>query len=282
MRLITALITPFINDNEICPSIDYESTSKILKEQFDSGVRDILVMGSTGEGSALLFSERKEFLSFVINKSREYEKQNKVNLNVIACVNANVTSIAIEQAKDAKTCGANQIMITSPCYNKPTEIGLYKHFSFIASQIDLPIILYNVPSRTSINIPIHMIKQLFDENSNIIGIKDATSDISRIHEILFLFREKVFAGDDESILTFGFEGAGGIISVISNLLIREMLQICSAIQEHDTKKAIDEYRKIYKIISNTSKITNPIGIKTEMSKKYSYIKNCMRLPLCAD
>lgn len=267
-ELITALITPFTSDE----SIDYHAAEKLLELQINAGVGKIVIMGSTGEGHSLSDKERREFISFckkIINKRSV----------LIAAINANITKNALEQVLESRE--ADMLMIAAPYYIKPTENGLYQHFSKIAQSTELPIILYNIPGRTSVNMNPALISRLFSDHPNIIALKESSADLSHICKSIAAQREKVLCGDDEAILIFAAQGASGIVSVLSNLIPVEMTRLCQSLSDGDFSTARETYyRAIHPLLGEVFSTTNPIGIKIAMNNKHAFVGGMCRMPLC--
>jgi len=265
----TALITPFKNGK-----LDEATFAKLITRQINNGIDAICPVGTTGESATLTHDEHKRCIEIAV----EVCKGTKTK--VLAGAGSNATHEAIEIAKHAQKIGVDAIFSVSPYYNKPSQEGLYQHYKAIASSVELPFMLYNVPGRTGVDILADTVCRLFDDVPNIYGIKEATGSIERTVELLAKRPELyVFSGDDAIDYPILANGGKGITSVTSNLLPDLKAQLAHAALKGDfkTSKAInDELYAINKVMFCES---NPIPIKAAM-----YIAGLMdtleyRLPL---
>ncbi|NPA36935.1 MAG: 4-hydroxy-tetrahydrodipicolinate synthase [Chlorobi bacterium] len=267
---IVAIVTPFNEDG----SIDFESFDMLIDFHLDKGTDGIVVCGTTGEAATMT----KEEDVMVIGRAVE-----RINgrIPVIAGTGSNNTRDAIEYTKKAKEIGVDAALVVGPYYNKPTAKGMYLHFSNIAKAVDIPIILYNVPSRTGSSIPVDIALQLGNDFDNIIGIKEASGSLSVAAELIARRRDgfKVFSGDDFLSSAMNFLGADGCISVIANVVpegFRQMMHASLGGDAEKTRELFYKYRKLMNILFIES---NPIPVKTALALM-GMIKEAFRSPMC--
>ena len=269
---ITALVTPMDEKGEL----DYDSLEKLINYQINSGISGLVAVGTTGESATIDFNDHIKLIEFFV-------KINKGRVHIIAGTGANSTEEALHLTKEAKSAGADAALLVSPYYNKPPQEGIYKHHIKIADEIDLPQILYNVPSRTASFIePETVFKLSF--HKNIIGIKDATGDMKNHSEVLNLCAEEInsgnfylYSGDDFSSLEFLQKGGHGTISVTSNLVPNIVSEICDLVNSDFTKaKKMDE--SLQQLNKNLFCESNPIPVKWCLYKM-GFIDKGIRLPL---
>jgi 4-hydroxy-tetrahydrodipicolinate synthase len=264
----TAIITPF-DDNL---NINYSKFKELIEFQISNGIKAIVVCGTTGESSTLTTEEKKELIRYTV------EIVNK-RVPVIAGTGTNNTAYSIELSKYAEKVNVDGLLLVTPYYNKCTQDGLYLHFSEIAKSVKLPIILYNVPSRTSLNIAVETVVKL-SKIPNIVGIKEASSDLSQIADILSKVDSDfdVYSGNDDQILPIISLGGKGVISVLSNILPKETDNLCQLYFEGNTEQAKKLQLKYLKLIKNLFIEVNPIPIK-ECMNILGYNVGGTRLPL---
>ena len=265
---MVALVTPMHLDG----SVDFDSLSKLVEWHIDSGTAAIVSMGTTGESATLDEDEHCE----VIRRTVEMAGN---RIPVIAGTGANSTTEAITLTRCAMQAGADACLLVTPYYNKPTQEGLYLHHKLIADTVPIPQILYNVPGRTACDMLPPTIARLA-EVSNIIGVKEATGELSRLAEIRQLCGEDfdIYSGDDETELEFLLQGGNGVISVTSNVLPREMAEMCAAALAGDRDTAERINQPLMGLHSKLFVEANPIPVKwvlAEMGKMPAGI----RLPL---
>ena len=264
----TAIITPF--DNNL--NVNYSKLKELIEFQISNSIKAIVVCGTTGEPSTLTTEEKKEVIRYtvqVVNK----------RVPVIAGTGTNDTAFSIELSKYAEKSGVDALLLVTPYYNKCSQEGLYLHFSEIAKAVNLPIILYNVPSRTSVNINVDTVIRL-SKIPNIVGIKEASSDLSQIAEILSKVEEdfSVYSGNDDQILPILSLGGTGVISVISNILPKETNELCELYFNNETEQAKQMQLKYLRLIKSLFIDVNPIPIK-ECMNILGYNVGNTRLPL---
>jgi len=263
-----ALITPFKNGKEV----DYKALENFLKFQIENGTNGIVPCGTTGEAATLTEEERKKIIEKTI------EVVNKKAL-VFPGTGTNSTSTTIKLTKMAKDIGADGVLIVCPYYNKPTQEGIYQHYKEVAISVDIPIILYNIPSRTGVNITPDTIKRL-SEIKNIVGIKEAAGSISQACEIISKCGEKfsVLSGEDILTLPLISVGGKGAISATSNVAPKEMAEMIKSALNGDYKRAKEIHYTLLPIFKTLFIETNPIPVKT-MLKFMGFCDGSLRLPL---
>lgn len=263
----TALITPFKNG-----TIDFGSFERSLEQQIAGGISALVVSGTTGEGSTLTDGEHRELIKFAVEKVAG-------RVPVIAGTGSNDTAYAIDLSQYACSVGADALLLVTPYYNKATQEGLYQSFKMIADSVDKPCILYNVPSRTGCNILPATAARLADVD-NIVGIKEASGDISQIAELARVCGDKldIYSGNDNQIVPILSLGGKGVISVLSNVLPEKTNEICTRFFEGDVKGALELQLHYLPLIDALFSEVNPIPIKAAMSAM-GLGENSLRLPL---
>ena len=263
----TALITPTIENG-----IDYENLEKLIEFQIKEGVNSLIIAGTTGEGSTLNDKEHRELLEFSMKKINH-------RVPMIAGTGSNDTNYACELAKFSCSIGVDGLLIVTPYYNKATQYGLIKMYTEIAKVSSAPIILYNVPSRTGVNIEPETYFEL-SKVDNIVGIKEANGNITKIIDAFKLVGDKlaIYSGNDDEIVPFLSMGGVGVISVLSNMLPKETVEICDKFFDGDVKGSRELQLKYLPLIRCLFSEVNPIPIKSAMNK-LGYCENFLRLPL---
>ncbi len=269
-EVITAMVTPFDESY----NLDLESCSKLLKYLVNEGSNGVLLAGSTGETSTLSDEEKIELFKFVKNNFGDKVK-------IIAGTGSNDTRHSIELSKEAEKIGVDCLLLVAPYYNRPSQWGLFKHFEAIAGEVEIPIILYNIPSRTSSNINSRTCVEL-SKIDNINGIKEASSNIRQISEIIrdtgadFL----VYSGNDGDTLPILSMGGYGVISVASHIVCREIKEMVTSFKRGDFNKAAEMHKDLLDIFYGIFIATNPVPIKEALNLKGINVGPC-RLPLCS-
>lgn len=267
----TALITPFKNGK-----LDEATYAKLIQRQIDNGIDAVCPVGTTGESATLSYDEDKKCIQIAVEICKG------TNTKVLAGAGSNATHEAIEIAKYAEQCGADAIFSVSPYYNKPSQEGLYQHYKAIASSVDIPFMLYNVPGRTGVDILPDTVKRLYEDLPNIFGIKEASGSIERIIELKSKCPNlAIFSGDDAIDFSVIATGGVGVTSVTSNLLpdLKSHLVHLALNGEFEEARILnEELLPINKVLFCES---NPIPIKAAM-----YIAGLIetleyRLPLVA-
>ena len=249
----TAIITPFKNNG-----IDYERLKKNLDFQYENGTSAIVVCGTTGENATLSNDEYQEIVRAVIRDNAE-------RMKIIVGIGSNNTLSALRKAESAKACGADAILMVTPYYNKSTQAGLVEHFSYVADRVDIPMILYNVPSRTGIGLRAETCK-ILSEHPNIVGIKEASGDIALGAKIRSLCGDELYiwSGNDDATVPLMSLGALGVISVASNIVPGAIAKLCALCLEGQFEEATALYAKYAALISALFIETNPIPVKAAM------------------
>lgn len=264
----TALVTPMQNDGEI----DYDAFGRLIEWQIASGVKALVIAGTTGEGSTLSDDEHRNVLKYAVEKIRH-------RVPVIAATGSNDTDYAIELSRFACDIGSDALLCVTPYYNKATQKGLIRMYEVIADAVTKPIILYNVPSRTGVNIEPETYAVLAD-HPNIAGIKEANGNISKIVETMALVGDKLdlYSGNDDQIVPILSMGGSGVISVLSNVLPAETEKICDLFFAGDTQGSAALQMKYIPLIQALFSEVNPIPVKAAMAKM-GYGADVCRLPL---
>lgn len=251
---MSAIITPFKDDK-----IDFVSFEKIIKRQIKYKMDACVPVGTTGESTTLSHKEHMECIEAAVSICKGSSTK------VLAGAGSNSTKEAIELAKFAQKAGANAILCVAPYYNKPTQEGLYQHFLAIANAIEIPLMLYNIPGRTNINIDISTIKRLYEANSNIYAIKEASGDIERVVELNAKIPQiGVLSGEDSINYPILATGGVGVISVTGNLLPDKIVDLVLSSKNKDYAKALAINSELFNINKALFCETNPIPIKTAM------------------
>lgn len=263
----TAVITPFSEHG-----IDYERFRKNIDFQFENGTSALVVCGTTGENATLTAGEHDELVRIAV-------RENRGRMKIIAGVGSNNTDTALKFAENAKTAGADGILMVTPYYNKTTQKGLVEHFTYVADRVDIPMILYNVPSRTGMGITADTCRVL-SQHPNINGIKEASGDISLAAEIRGQCGNDLYiwSGNDDCTVPLISLGALGVISVASNIVPAVVSKLCALCLDGDFAGATELYAKYFRLFSGLFIETNPIPVKTAM-KMLSTDSGIMRLPL---
>ena len=263
----TALVTPLTRDG-----IDYTAFGKLIDWQIDSGIDALVICGTTGEGSTLTDEEHREAIRFAV------ERANK-RVPIIAGTGSNDTDYAIDLTRFAYEVGADASLVVTPYYNKATQKGLVTMFTAIADAADLPMILYNVPSRTGVAIEPKTYLALAD-HPNIVAIKEANGNISKIVETAALVGDKldIYSGNDDQIVPVMSVGGKGVISVLSNLLPRETSEMCHAFMRGEIQKSLKMQLQYLPLINALFSEVNPIPVKAAMAAM-GYCEDYLRLPL---
>lgn len=248
---MVALVTPMLTDE----SVDFVALEKLIEFHIKAKTCAIVAMGTTGESATLNYQEHCEVLNFVVKKSAG-------RISIIAGTGANSTSEAIELTKCAKNAGVDACLIVSPYYNKPTQEGLYLHHKKIAQDVDIPQILYNVPSRTACDLLPDTVARLA-KIKNIIGVKEATGDLSRVAEIKSLVADDfdLYTGDDATGIDFILLGGHGSISVTANIVPQQVAKACQLALAGKAEQARELDAKIAVLHKNLFIESNPIPVK---------------------
>ena len=265
----TAIVTPFCESG-----IDYERLRKNLDYQYEHGISAVVVCGTTGENATLNTSEREELL-------RRAVYENRGRMKLIAGIGGNNTDAVCRNAESAKCAGADAVLMTTPYYNKTSQMGLIRHFSYVADRVDIPVILYNVPSRTAIGISAQTYKEL-SKHPNINGVKEASGDLSLAMATRALCGDDLFiwSGNDDNIVPLMAIGALGVISVASNILPEVLVRVCDLCLKDRFPEATRLYCQYAELFSALFIETNPMPLKAAMGLM-GMDSGKVRLPLTA-
>ena len=263
----TAIVTPFSEHG-----VDYERLKKNLEFQYENGTSAVVVCGTTGENATHTPNEHDELVRVTVRTVNG-------RMKVIAGIGSNNTANALRAAEDAKYSGANAVLMVTPYYNKTTQKGLIEHFSYVADRVDIPMILYNVPSRTGIGISADTCKAL-SQHPNINGIKEASGDIALAAKIRSLCGDDLYiwSGNDDCTIPLMSLGALGVISVASNIVPGAVAKLCALCLEGSYAEATELYAKYASLFSALFIETNPIPVKAAL-KMMGMDSGILRLPL---
>lgn len=265
----TALVTPFLNGK-----VNYPMMEQLIRRQIKAGIRAVVVAGTTGESPTLSDAEKLT----LFRKCKEYAKNQCL---IIAGTGSNSTSHSVELSIAAEEAGADALLVVSPYYNKATPDGIIMHYLSICHAVSIPVIIYNVPGRTGLDIPVSVYQQLSNV-PNIAGVKEASTDITKIARIRSACGRDfaIWAGNDDQIVPVLSMGGQGVISVLSNILPEETAAICDAALDGDFDTASDLQCKFLPLIDCLFCEVNPIPAKQAM-KEIGFDCGECRLPLCA-
>lgn len=266
--LFTALITPFNLDG----SVDEKSFEKCIEFQIKNGVDGIVVLGTTGESPTISVKEYDELVKTCVKIVNGRTK-------VIAGTGSNCTQEALDRSIYAQKVGVDALLQVSPYYNKPTQKGLYEHFKVVADSVNIPIILYNIKGRCGVNLETETLLRL-SEHPNIVSVKEASGDLNQMKEVIERVPKDftVLSGDDGVALELCRMGGHGVVSVLSNILPKEMKQLITFCECKDWEKAKVLHDKMADLFSDCFIETNPQPIKTLMAME-GFCKEIFRLPM---
>ena len=269
-RLITAMVTPFDEKG----AVDYEQAKRLAVALLDSGSDGLVITGTTGEGPTLSAEEK-------IRLYAEVKEAIGSRGAVIAGTTDNDTAKSIELSAEAESVGADALLLTVPAYNKPPQEGLYQHFKAIAESTSLPCVLYNVTSRTSLNMTDETTIRL-SEIDNIVGVKEAGSDLNQITRIIDGAGDdfRVWSGNDDETFSIMATGGYGVVSVLSHLVGNQIKQMMGYLLEGDVENAAAEHRRLLPLFKVMFIVSNPIPLKHALNH-VGFNVGQMRLPLVA-
>ena len=264
---MVALVTPMKNNQ-----IDFVRFENLVRRHIDAGTHGIVVAGTTGESGTLTKSEKTQLVKKAVDVA-----ENRVP--IIAAIAVNATLEAIDAAKDMMELGVDGLLVMTPAYIKPTQEGLYAHFSQLAHAIPLPIILYNVPSRTAVDLLPETVARLA-EISNIVGIKEATGQMERLEQLLRLCEHRIdiLSGDDTTCASWLMAGAQGVISVTANVVPQQMAKLCEAAADGDHAGCLKIQQKLSALHDMLFVETNPIPVKWALHR-LGMMSDEIRLPM---
>lgn len=264
-----AIITPFHEDG----SVNYECLAKILEDQIANSTDAIVICGTTGESATLSPKEHLDVIKYTVDVVNH-------RIPVIAGTGSNETAVAVELSNDAEKVGVDGLLIVTPYYNKASQRGLVKHYSYIADRVSTPIIIYNVPSRTGVNVLPETYAEL-SEHKNIIGAKEASGNLSQIAQTIALCGDKldVYSGNDDQIVPIMSLGGKGVISVLSNICPKIAHDIPSLYLDGKCKESAELQLKYLELCNAMFMDVNPIPVKVAMNMMGMDV-GPLRLPLC--
>ena len=251
-----ALVTPFDRHGHL----DEDAYRHLIHLQLKGGTRGLVPCGSTGEAATLLQEEYRRAITVACDESRG-------EVPVIAGVGTNATWKAVESAREAESLGADALLVLTPYYNKPSQEGIYQHFRAVSRESRLPLVVYNIPSRTGVNIMPKTIARLAKDCPTVVAVKEASGSLDQVSEILSLTPPAftVLSGDDSLTLPMMSVGARGVVSVVANLAPRETQALCAAFLKGNLKKARALHRKLFPLIKSLFLETNPIPVKAALA-----------------
>ena len=268
-EIITAMVTPFNSKREI----DFNKAEALTDYLVKNGTDTLLVAGTTGEGPTLTHEEEFELLSTI-------KRANRNRAKVIMNAGSNSTDTAIQSAKWAEKEEVDGILSVVPYYNKPSQSGMIAHFSAIAEATNLPIIIYNIPGRTGVNMQPATVKKLAEKYDNIVGIKQSFTDMDAITEMKMICPEdfSIYSGDDSLTLPMLSLGAYGVVSVASHILGTDMKSMIRNFKTGDVKAALNMHRKLYPAFKKLFMAPNPVPVKAALAH-FGIIEDYVRRPL---
>ncbi len=268
-EVITAMVTPFTKDG----NVDYDKAGELARYLIDNGSDSLLITATTGECPTLTNVEEIELLSTV-------KRAVKNEAKIIMGAGSNSTSEAVKYAKMAEKEGADAILSVVPYYNKPSQEGMKAHFSAIAEATKLPIIVYNIPSRTGVDMQPETVNYLARKYNNIVGIKQSSPDLDKISEMRDICPEDfdIYSGDDSLTLPMLSLGAKGVVSVASHLYGEEIKSMIDDFKEGNVKEALNMHMILYPMFKKLFMAPNPVPVKAALSK-LGIIKDYVRQPL---
>lgn len=267
--VVTALVTPFRNGE-----VDWPRLDALVDRQIDAGIDWVAPLGTTGESPTLADKEHERVAQRVIERAAG-------RCGVMVGAGSNCTAKTIATARRAAGLGADAVLLVTPYYNRPTQEGMFAHFSAVASAVDVPIMLYNVPMRTGVTLSNDTVVRLREKHANIAAIKDATGNVDGLTDLVSRCDITVLSGDDTLTWPMMALGAVGVVSVISNLVPALMKSLVAAAASGDLPVALGVHRRVYDLAAGIGKFgPNPVPIKTAMAMA-GLIEEEFRLPLCA-
>lgn len=262
-----ALVTPFQNDG----NIDYNSLNNLIDFQIQNGTDSIIICGTTGESATLTEKEHTKCIEACVNRVNG-------KVPVIAGTGSNSTLTAIELSKEAEKLGVDGLLCVTPYYNKTSQEGLRKYYNRVAESVDIPIIMYNVPSRTGVNINADTAIQIAKDNNNVVAIKEASGKIDQVAEILSSKQLDVYSGNDDQVVPILSLGGIGVISVIANIFPKETHDMVMNYLNGNVNLSRDMQLKMLKLCKALFSDVNPIPVK-KACEYFGYCGSTLREPL---
>jgi 4-hydroxy-tetrahydrodipicolinate synthase len=264
-----AMVTPFRNGK-----VDEAKLKELVEFHITHGTDGLIPCGTTGESPSLSHDEHRRVVELVIEAARG-------RIRVVAGTGSNSTAEAIDMTRHAERAGATGALVVNPYYNKPTQEGLYRHFRAVAESVAIPILLYNIQSRTAINVETDTMARLVRDAKNIVGVKEASGSLDQMSQVIAACGPdfSVLSGDDNITLPLLAIGGSGVVSVIANIVPRETADLVHAALEGDWKRARDLHYRLFPLARAAFLETNPIPIKEAMALA-GMIEPEFRLPMC--
>lgn len=268
---ITALVTPFKNGK-----VDKEALERHIRWQIKEGIDGILALGTTGETPALSDDEKALIVKTTVKLAREADRK----VPVIAGAGTNSTAKTVKEVQEVKEWGADAALVVTPYYNKPTQDGLYGHFSEVCEHTELPIVIYNIPGRTGVNMTPATFEKVARKNDKIVAVKEASGSLDQVTEIISRCGWlNVLSGDDSLTLPMLSVGAKGVISVVSNIVPKDTAALVKLFEEHKFEEAKELHHRLFKLIKALFIETNPGPVKTATGI-LGWNTGEVRLPMC--
>jgi len=266
---IVAMVTPFRNG-----AVDEAKVRELVEWHVASGTDGIVPCGTTGESPTLTHDEHKRVVEIVVDAARG-------RIPIIAGTGSNSTAEAIDLTSHAKKAGARAALVVNPYYNRPTQEGLYRHFRAVAEAVDIPILVYNIQSRTAVNVETDTLQRLAKDCPNIVGVKEASGSLDQMTQVILACGPdfSVVSGDDNLTLPLMSVGGRGVISVIANIVPRETAEMTHAALAGDWKLARELHLRLFPLCRAVFIETNPIPVKEAMAMM-GMLEPEFRLPLC--
>ena len=267
--LFVALVTPFYKGG-----VNEEKLRELVRFQVESGTQGIVLCGTTGESPTLSWSEICRIFEIVVQEAGG-------KITIVAGTGTNSTAATIEATYKARDLGADMAMVITPYYNKPTQEGLFLHFEAVAHSVDMPLMIYNVPSRTGVNLEPSTVERL-SENDGIVALKEASGNLDQISEIIgrCADRIRVFSGDDSLFVPILSVGGVGVVSVVGNLVPRDLCALYDDFQKSNISQVLQCQKKLFPLCRSMFLETNPIPVKTALNI-LGWKVGKLRLPLGA-
>lgn len=263
-----AIVTPFKNG-----AVDWDELGKLVDWHCEQGTDALAPCGTTGESPTLTHEENERVVAFVCERARGRTK-------VMAGTGSNSTAEAIRMTKAAKRAGANGTLQVGPYYNKPTQEGYFRHFAAVAEATDLPVVVYNIPGRTGSNILPETVARMAEKCPTIVAVKEATGSLDQASQVAALCDVTILSGDDSLTLPLMSIGGKGVVSVVGNVVPRDMMALVKAFAAGKFEEALQWHRRLFPLCRDMLGVaTNPIPVKTAM-KLLGRGNGEMRLPMC--
>jgi len=265
----TALITPFRGGK-----IDEKAFTTLIESQIEAGITGIIPVGTTGESPTLCHEEHRRVIELAVSTAAG-------RILVIAGTGSNATSEAVELTQEAEKLGADAALLVAPYYNKPSPEGIYRHFRTVAESVSIPILLYSIPGRCGIEIPVATVARLAADCPNIVAIKESGGSVERVNQLKAALSSQfqILSGDDSLTLPFISAGAIGVISVASNIIPAEVQALVQSALKGDLVTATSIHQRYYALFRDLFIEPNPVPIKTALALKGVCLED-VRLPLC--